>query len=174
MHPEREREQFQYPRLLDGGNQFGVGTVVRPYIIRQSVQLLCSEGKRKSESVRLKESEEEREKESEGSERNREQKRVSERERLRWKLQFWLPLVAASSRDSSHRIKESGSQWRAWHHAPPPPCSTTTCEMKKSMFMFFLSFFPQISLCQKYVEGLSGQCGPSLYLSISLSHSHYS
>jgi hypothetical protein len=65
MHPEREREQFQYPRLLDGGNQFGVGTVVRPYIIRQSVQLLCSEGKRKSESVRLKESEEERERERE-------------------------------------------------------------------------------------------------------------
>ena len=30
--------RFQYPRLLDGGNQFGVGTVVRPYIIRLSVR----------------------------------------------------------------------------------------------------------------------------------------
>jgi hypothetical protein len=41
---ERERIQFQYPRLLDGRNQFGVGTVVRPYIIRRYVQvrLLCS------------------------------------------------------------------------------------------------------------------------------------
>ena len=39
---EREGLQFQYPRLLDGGNQFGVGTVVRPYIIRQYVRLLCS------------------------------------------------------------------------------------------------------------------------------------
>ena len=38
----REGLQFQYPRLLDGGNQFGVGTVVRPYIIRQYVRLLCS------------------------------------------------------------------------------------------------------------------------------------
>jgi hypothetical protein len=53
--------------------------------------------------------------------------------------------------------------------------------MKKSMFFSVSISFPPLSiplslfvlcryLCQKYVEGLSGQCGPSLYLSISLSH----
>ena len=103
MHPgKRERERFQYPRLLDVGNQFGVGTVVRPYIIRLSVRrssnfyVWVRERERNIVCVCVWESERERE---------REWERVSERAFI----VKWCP------------SQTSERHWSPLNHVTPPP-----------------------------------------------------